>query len=605
MVCAKFKLSFYCRTKPQKTMHPLLKPLFLVAIGLITSSMSQGTERDCAYSNADWIQFSPTNPAPGDTVRIKALSIDSALTDLLLETEEGTHPLLAHSADGPPYSLDAETHVPLSGSPRIVALRGGETVACRVIQGASGRTDSPHEWTQAMEAFYASWIAQLFDGPPEQELSFRSLEPVLRDPERNFLHNSLGLNEDIRLPATPDCADLPYFLRAYFAWKMELPVAYRACDRGTSGRPPHCGSPTLDDRFSSTSISAQGFTQFSRKLFDTVHSGSARTAISDESTDFYPLEISRSSLWPGAVYADPYGHTLIIAKWVAPKEGRPGILLAADAQPDNSVTRKRFWEGNFLFADIAGAGPGFKAFRPILRDDGRLQLASNRQLSAGAPAGRFSLEQEHLPADDFYAAMERAINPSGLKAMDAYESKLSALIEQIQTRVTAVENGETYARQHRGASISMPTGPAIFETTGPWEDYASPSRDMRLLIALNVVSKFPDLIRRHPELFNLESGSAESSAEEISRHHAERIQQVSFQYQRSDGSPFTLTLAQLFERRGSLEVGYNPNDCAERRWGAISGTEEYQTCTRQAPQDQAARMEQYRSWFRNTQRPTR
>ena len=128
---------------------------------------------------------------------------------------------------------------------------------------------------------------------------------------------------------------------------------------------------------------------------------------------------------------------------------------------------------------------------------------------------------------------------------------------------------------------------------------------MRLLIALNVVSKFPEQIRRHPELFNLEAASAESTAEALDRHHEERIQQITFRYLRSDGSPFTLTLAQLFNRRAALEVGYNPNDCAERRWGASPGTDEYQTCLRQAPQDQSARMEQYRSWFRNTQRPTR
>ncbi|HAZ41921.1 MAG TPA: hypothetical protein DCY52_06580, partial [Methylococcaceae bacterium] len=272
-------------------------------------------------------------------------------------------------------------------------------------------------------------------------------------------------NEDARLPATPDCADLPYFLRAYFAWKMGLPMAYRACDRGASGRAPHCGSATLDDRFSNQNLNAQGFTQFSRKLFDTVHSGSARTAIRDESTDFYPLELTRNSLWPGSVYADPYGHTLIIAKWIAPSNGQAGVLLAADAQPDNSVTRKRFWEGNFLFADTPGAGPGFKAFRPILRDEGRLSLASNSQLSMSAPAGQFSMEQEHLPSEGFYAAMERAINPAGLKPIDAYESKLSALIEQVQTRVTAVQNGEAYAKAHRGGVIPMPSGASIFETT--------------------------------------------------------------------------------------------------------------------------------------------
>lgn len=586
-------------------MDYLLKPFLLIAFSLISSESLWAAEEDCTDSGSSWIYISPSEPEPGETIRIKALSVEAPLTSLSLVSEQGTKPLLSRSGDGPPYSLDAETQIPLIGESKVIAARNDQMIACRKTGHATARNERPGEWTQSMEVFYAGWVAQLFDGPPEEELSFRSLEPVLRDPKRNFLYNSLGLNEDARLPATPDCADLPYFLRAYFAWKLGLPVAYRACDRGSSSRPPHCGGATLDDRFSSQNLNAAAFTQFSRKLFDTVHSGSARTAIRDESTDFYPLELTRNALWPGTVYADPYGHTLIIAKWIAPREGRPGILLAADAQPDNSVTRKRFWEGNFLFADIPGAGAGFKAFRPILRDEGRLHLASNSELSLGAPAGRFSMEQEHLPADDFYAAMERAINPEGLKPLEAYESKLSALIEQVQTRVTAVQNGENYARQHRGSPITMPQGPAIFEATGPWEDFASPSRDMRLLIALNVVAGFPDQIRRHPELFNLERGSADSTAEAIARHHEERIQQNSFRYDRSDGSSYSLTLAQLFDRREALEVGYNPNDCAERRWGASPGTEEYQTCTRQAPPDQATRMNQYRSWFRNTQRPTR
>jgi hypothetical protein len=50
-------------------------------------------------------------------------------------------------------------------------------------------------------------------------LSFPSLAPVLRDPHRNFLFGHLGLREDDPRnkaipPAEPDCADLPYYLRA-------------------------------------------------------------------------------------------------------------------------------------------------------------------------------------------------------------------------------------------------------------------------------------------------------------------------------------------------------------------------------------------------------
>jgi hypothetical protein len=43
------------------------------------------------------------------------------------------------------------------------------------------------------------------------------LHEVVRDPSRNFLFNHLGLNEDAKIYLRPDCADLPYTLRAYFA----------------------------------------------------------------------------------------------------------------------------------------------------------------------------------------------------------------------------------------------------------------------------------------------------------------------------------------------------------------------------------------------------
>ena len=80
-----------------------------------------------------------------------------------------------------------------------------------------------------MEDLYSAWIERLFDAPVDQSLDFRPLHQALRDPARNFLYGYLGLREDdpknkAAIPATPDCADLPYYLRAYFAWKLGLPV---------------------------------------------------------------------------------------------------------------------------------------------------------------------------------------------------------------------------------------------------------------------------------------------------------------------------------------------------------------------------------------------
>ena len=139
------------------------------------------------------------------------------------------------------------------------AVRNGETVACRPISVASkghqatpARPDSPgawkatQEWSRNTESFFSAWIERMFDAPADANLGFPSLAPVLHDPARNFLWGYLGLREDDPknrdIPrAVPDCADLPYYLRAYFAWKLGLPFALRDCDRGKSDRPPKCG----------------------------------------------------------------------------------------------------------------------------------------------------------------------------------------------------------------------------------------------------------------------------------------------------------------------------------------------------------------------------
>ena len=588
---------------------PLRLVLLLITLSFHAPGRAAPDNPDCPATDDAAIWISPANPDPGEALKIMAVLTEEPAEDIVLVDASGARSRVATTArGGPPWSLTGQTYAPRGGEFRLEVRRGGTTIACRRWRTGYGDSGAgaltAHGWTRPVEAFYSAWIERLFDAPASVSLSFKSLEPVLRDPERNFLHNHLGQNEDARLPATPDCADLPYFLRAYFAWKIGLPVAFRACDRGTARRPPHCGNPTIDERFTRGSASASSFTSLMRQIADTVHSGSARTALSDDNTDFYPIPLERTALWPGTVYADPYGHTLILAKWLPPGRSGAGLLFAVDAQPDNSVARKRFWEGNFLFADTPGAGPGFKAFRPLLRDTGRLRLPGNDWLAAQAPVAPYSERQAELTADDFYATMGKAINPQGLAPESAYDAMLDALVEQLETRVGAIDNGEAYFRRQRAAVIPMPAGAAIFQTIGPWEDYATPSRDLRLLIALKVLAHLPDQIVEYPELFALDGRPAEAAREDIERRHERSIQARRFTYTRSDGSPWELSVADVIARREALTLGYNPNDCPEARWGAAPDTSEYATCTRHAPAEQKARMAQYRSWFQKTQRPT-
>ena len=593
-----------------------------VAVGAGAAREGDGS---CSDSDATALWWSPVAPVVGHPMKIMAVGDGSA--DLAVKDPKGEATgLTTVRRDGPPTSVSAEYTPARAGDHQVVWRRGGKMIACRKITIAAkpvapvtsvGATvwASARAWDRRTENLYSAWIATLFDAPVDQSLDFRPLHQAQRDPARNFLYGYLGLREDdpknkAAIAATPDCADLPYFLRAYFSWKLGLPFGFRDCDRGTESRPPRCTTFYSNDDTPSGKDSLAAVKGFFRQLANRVQSGSARTGLDDDATDYYPVPLERSALRPGTIYADPYGHVMVVVRWVDQTADKGGLLLAVDGQPDTSIGRKRFWEGTFLFAnDVKSAGPGFKAFRPLVRGaDGKLEPAANAAIGgkndpAHAP---FSDEQKKVSADGFYARMGKLINPQGLDAEKAYRETLDALVEQMSVRVGSVDNGEKYQKEKgAGQIIPMPDGAKIFETTGPWEDYATPSRDMRLLIAMNVLLALPDRIVKHPELFNLGGKKPEAVRDAIAKVHASLIGTRGITYTRSDGTPWKLTVADLLARRAGLEIAYNPNDCVELRWGAAEGTPEAATCKRHLPPEQKAKMIEYRAWFHDARRPSR
>jgi hypothetical protein len=573
------------------------KKLLYQAIILAGCTISQASFASfCTQGVNTHIWISPRVIKAGSPINIMAVSSSQAITELVLTNPKGEKLLLNATANnGMPWHLSTQIAKLGEGHYQLEVKDKDKSLACREIFNGDNGTKKHAGWNDSYEDFYSAWIEQLFDSPADESLSFPSLEPVLRDPERNFLHSYLGLNEDKSLPAMPDCADFPYFLRSYFAWKNGLPFSYRACNRGTTKKPPLCNSATISTNFVQDTVPLAKFKTLSRTLMDVVHSGNGRTALASEATDFYPVALRRDALWPGTIYADPYGHILVLVKWVEQTPSSPGILFAVDAQPDNSISRKRFWEGTFLFADSVSAGAGFKAFRP---------LANNRTLLSNGELPNYSTEQEELSPEDFYAQVYKLINPDGLNAQQAYEATLTALVEQLETRLQSVENGEDYFRKTLRA-IEMPKGAAIFETIGAWEDYATPSRDMRLLIAINVLLNFPEKIVHYPELFNLTAQSATQVKTEIEQLHEKLITEKKIQYVRSNGKPWELSVAEILARKSAFEMAYNPNDCVEIRWGAKVGTEEYASCIRHASPVQVNQMVAVRDWFRNAKHPPR
>ncbi len=580
---------------------------------------------------------------------------------------------------GPPYFWSAEVASPTVGTWHARLTRDGASGDCATVTRditvantqpprpqATGASLWPlrNTWNRATENLYSAWIEKLFDAP-DASPSWKALHEVLRDQSRNFLFNHLGLREDqMNIVYRPDCADLPYFLRAYFAFKMGLPFGYSKCTRGGGGQgpkcfawwnvenlePPHQPEPAvvaqqvaaagedvpaprgLFDSFrhqpaaapapamaphapAAKAVSptkklglALGFGKYvTGVVADGVHSGSARTALADENTDYYPVPLSADTLRPGTIYADPYGHVLMIVRRLPQTADAAGLIVAVDGQPDGTVAEKRFWRGNFLFAtNPALGGPGFKRVRPILRGkNGALHRLTNEEIAKDPDYGDFSLDQAKLSVEDFYDRMDDVMSPEPLDPVRALKEVIASLEEQVKTRVTSVENGRKYQATGRGEA-SMPDGPAIFETTGAWEDFATPSRDLRLLIAIDVVRGFPDRVARRPGRYAMPKDKTVAEVKaELERVLASELAARTFSYTRSDGSQWTLTLKDVMDRAVSLEMAYNVNDCVELRWGAPDHSQEASTCKRHAPSSQRSKMTDYRPWFHERRRPPR
>jgi hypothetical protein len=628
---------------------PIAGALFVLLFPAV-DARAQGRSGGCEDAAALAVLPSPVAPWKGAPLHVVFAAEKPLEGELSLVAPDGS--VAARSRErhgGPPYFWFAEVASPAAGTWQAKLARDRAPAECSTItREIAVRSDEPPRpgatpgsvwplrstWNRATENLYSAWIEKLFDAPLDAAPSWPALHEVLRDRSRNFLFNHLGLREDeMGLIIRPDCADLPYFLRAYFAFKMGLPFGYSKCSRGAGGGAPRCPqwfsiqspeaarSAPPQQKTASSALAANAASQpavkrtglmasfgdYLRTVADGVHSGSGRTLASDENTDYYPVPLKQETLRPGTTYHDPYGHVLMIVRRVPEANGEAGIILAVDGQPDGTVARKRFWRGNFLYAqNPALGGPGFKRFRPIVREaSGALRRLTNEEIAKNPQYADFSLDPSRLGVEAFYDRMDDVMSPEPLDPLAAMKDAITSLEEQAKVRVTSVENGRKFQNSGRGEA-NMPDGPAIFETIGPWEDFSTPARDLRLLIAIDVVRGFPDRVSRRPDRYAMPKGKSVADVKaELESVLASELSARKFSYTRSDGSSWTLALKDMVDRTTALEMAYNPNDCVELRWGAPAKSDEASTCKRYAPSAQRAKMTKYRMWFHERSRPPR
>jgi hypothetical protein len=392
-----------------------------------------------------------------------------------------------------------------------------------------------------------------------------------------------------------DCAELPYMLRFYFAWKRSLPFSYASSVRpaGTGGDTrftPQGNVVVARDDLPSGKTNAYDLID---RVADGVSSATYRVHPDADGSllpDQYSPAIDPKAIHPGTMIYDPAGHLATVYR-VEPN----GRVWFFDAHPDNSITRL-FYDLRFARA-YPGVGAGFKNWRPqrlvgaTRRPDGvlvggHIELARNKDIAdfsdeqfygngkrpddAGWTAGTFALKGEMLDYYDYVRAKlaggELLFDP--VKEMrEGVQSNCSDL----HYRAAAVDLAVAAGMPARSEPERLPTN--IYGTSGDWETYSTPSRDARLKTAFKSLrdeaQRFVEMYERggDPHLIYLGSDMV---ADMIAAYQ-DAAAQCALSYRRSDTQAVALSYEDA--RKRLFAMSFDPYQCIERRWGASDLTE--------------------------------
>ncbi len=413
-----------------------------------------------------------------------------------------------------------------------------------------------NEWTPRMEREYGEFVAGI--GRAVAARRCRRLAECLRLPEANVTYDA---RYDAGLRTVGDCADLPYLLRAYFAFKRRLPFAFVSRVRGHGRRDARYMSDVRPVRWHDWRDHHTPAGLFS-VMGDLVHSGMYRLAPEIETGDFYPAAIRRGSVRPGTMFYDPNGHVLVVAD-----VRDDGAVFMIDGHPDGSVTYRRF--GAAIVLGGRSQGGGFQNFRPVRVVAQQLVRASNASIPDFDGDRQWDRTQWIAPTGngDYHAWVRASLTAAGATRdpVREFREQIDGLCRDFADRVTAVQFALDAGIQRRAHPSAFPWN--IYGAMGDWELYSTPSRDARLRASLREAYQTAQAIPV--------DGPLRVSFRDV---YMERTRQpdCQFAYINSAGASVTMTFAQVLER--IYAMSFDPYHCPELRWGAAEGSPELATC---------------------------
>lgn len=445
------------------------------------------------------------------------------------------------------------------------------------------------EWSVNDEKAYSDFVAIIGEGVENGICNSVNscLNGRLQHPYRST--NPAGLQY------RADCADLPYYLRAYFAWKNGLPFGTAANLTPRSGPSPDLrysrrgnlvqSRVSIVQRSESAPIDIRAALTGINNKISTAHFRALAMRGDPQLPDFYPVKIEPSSIRPGTTIYDPAGHAAVVYR-----VSRDGRVSYIDAHPDNSLTEGDYGS-KFTQSSHPLTAPGFKNWRALRLQGAR--VGRNGQLIGGiilpdtdADHADFHVEQyvgnvRPLPNLDNWRSRRFRINGRDLSFHEFVRQRLAGgnlrydpLIEtanlvdglcgDLRDRVAAVSSAIHAGMDRRQQPVRFPEN--IYGTSGAWEEYSTPSRDARMKVSFK---ELRDEIVKYMEMFAKKDPRLDYNGSDLARDlfdvYVERAQACVIAYERSDGTMRSLTLDEVAGRLFNL--GFDPYHCAERRWG--------------------------------------
>lgn len=482
----------------------------------------------------------------------------------------------------------AVTHAPADTATMAPVASAGEYVDPALTQTPEGFRwrITRLAWTESDERAFGEFVAAIGHS------NCRTYDECLKGP-----WNIYRASDPKGMFFYADCADLPYALRAYFAWKNGLPFSYVSgvAPVGQSRDLRYSRHGNYAVRRSDVVPQAEGAFPNARTVLNTVNNivSSAMFRFAPEPSrgalfDFYPVKLQKGSIRPGTVIYDPNGHVAVV--YNVDDEGRIRFI---DTHPDNSLTRGSY--GKRFVRASPPMGAGFKNWRPMKLVGakqgadgtwygGRVVLAGDAELAdwsdeqfygtesprpKGWSAAAFVYQGERL---DYYDYVRQAVAGRDVAYDPLVETRamVRELCDDLYYRAISVDIAVKAGLHQRPQPSRLPDN--IYGTSGDWETYSTPSRDARLKASF---AELRDQVVRFVEMAEagdskLDYGGADL-ARDLKSVYAEEAAKCSVAYTASDGSERKLSFDEA--RLRVFDFSFDPYHCPELRWGARSAEE--------------------------------